>query len=373
MKVLVTDDDADSRELVRYTLATQGIQVIEAAGGAECLERARSERPDAILLDVMMPFMDGPSTLAALRADPATASIPVVLLTASVMPAEVGRLEELGARAVISKPFDPFVLPDRVREILGTMARILPAAPAGGDDMAGLRAQFVRRSEARLEAAARVLARLREAPEDRARLQELMRFFHSLAGVGTSFGFPRLTAVAKEGELECLALLRTDAAPTATEIENWSRLLGALAHELARDPVAAGAVPAPPPAGMATRVAEVLLVSPDAAVADALAPLLLQEGHAARSLATRADAERDLGRSLPDALIVDAELPDGSGYAVIDHLRRQPGGEGVAVLVLGPRSGFLDKVEAIHAGADAYFDKPVDWQGLMRRLLHLLE
>ena len=91
MKVLVTDDDADSRELVRLTLAMHKIQVVEAAGGTECLKVAQETRPDAILLDVMMPFMDGPTTLAALRANPATAPIPVIFLTASVMPSEVER------------------------------------------------------------------------------------------------------------------------------------------------------------------------------------------------------------------------------------------------------------------------------------------
>ena len=111
MKVLITDDDADSRELVRLTLALHKIQVVEAAGGTECLAVAQEARPDAILLDVMMPFMDGPTTLAALRANPATASIPVIFLTASVMPTEVERLKKMGARAVVAKPFDPFALP----------------------------------------------------------------------------------------------------------------------------------------------------------------------------------------------------------------------------------------------------------------------
>src|SRR6266850_6887895 len=120
MKVLVVDDDADSRELVRLTLAMHEIPVSEAASGAECLRVAQDSRPDAILLDVMMPSMDGPTTLTALRANPATASIPVIFLTASAMPSEVERLKKLGARAVVGKPFDPFALPAAVRELLGT-------------------------------------------------------------------------------------------------------------------------------------------------------------------------------------------------------------------------------------------------------------
>ncbi|HUG54736.1 MAG TPA: response regulator, partial [Vicinamibacteria bacterium] len=372
MKVLVTDDDDDSRELVRLTLAMHGTEVIEASSGAECLKLAEEARPDAIILDVIMPFMDGPTTLAALRAHPATASIPVVFLTASVAPSEVVRLEGLGARAVITKPFEPFALPASVREILGTAARPTPSrtTEAEREEMGDLRAEFVRRSQARLEAAARLLARLREAPSDRQPLQGLMRFFHSLAGVGTTFGFPTVTAVAKEGELECLALLHDEAAPSTTELENWTSLLGALAHELAQHPAVAASPGVP---GVVTRLPEVLLVSSDPGVPETLAPLLSQEGHSARHLATRAEAAHALERSLPDALIVDAVLDDGSGYDVIDQLRGRPGGEGVPVFVLSPRGEFLDKVEAIHGGADGYFEKPVDWKALMRRLQHLLE
>jgi len=169
MKVLVTDDDADSRELVRLTLALHKIQVVEAAGGTECLKVAQEARPDAILLDVMMPSMDGPSTLIALRANPATASIPVIFLTASAMPAEIERLKKLGARAVVAKPFDPFALPAAVRELLGTPTALPPSASAsarsGSDGLDELRAQFVRRSQARIDMAARLLGLLREDPD----------------------------------------------------------------------------------------------------------------------------------------------------------------------------------------------------------------
>jgi len=374
MRVLVVDDDADSRELVRLTLAMHKIPVSEAASGAECLRIAQDTRPDAILLDVMMPSMDGPTTLSALRANPETASIPVIFLTASAMPSEVDRLKKLGARAVVAKPFDPFALPNAVRELLGTPPGLPASGPArakaGDDGLDELRAQFVRRSQARTEMAARILGLLRETPADGEHLQDLMRFFHSLAGVGTSFGFPQVTALAKEGELECLAILHGESSLSATEIENWTRLVGALAHELSQPPLPSSAAGR---TGMVTRIPEVLLVSADPAVAATLAPLIEQEGHAARPLATRAQAAHALGQSLPDALIVDAALEDGSGYDVIDQLRALPGGEGVPVFVLGPRGEFLDKVEAIHGGADGYFEKPVDWKALMRRLQHLLD
>jgi diguanylate cyclase (GGDEF)-like protein len=371
VKVLVIDDDVDAREMVRVALGVDGIEVLEAAGGSEGVALARKARPDAIVLDVMMPFLDGPATLAALRADPDTARIPVMFLTASVMPSEVRRLQEMGAVAVLPKPFEPLTLAPRVREALGKAAPVEnPPTPARDEDFEHLRAQFIRRSHAKIEMAGGLLSTLAETPDDTRSLQDVMRFFHGLAGVGTSFGFPRVTALAKEGELECLALIRDQAHPSSSELENWRRLLGALTHELEAAPAGPAAPTVP---GHGARLAEVLIVDSDEAVYRSLAPLLQQEGISSRPLGSEAEARAALQRSLPDGIIVDASLPDGSGYDLIDHLRGLPGGEAVPALMLSPRAGFLDKVEAIHCGADGYFEKPVDWKALMRRLQHLLE
>ena len=95
------------------------MEVVEAASGAEGVQRAKEERPDAILLDVMMPGLDGPSTLARLREDPATASVPIVFLTAKAIASEVDRLRALGAAGVLTKPFDPMTLARELRAALG--------------------------------------------------------------------------------------------------------------------------------------------------------------------------------------------------------------------------------------------------------------
>jgi CheY-like chemotaxis protein len=120
VKVLVVDDAADIRRIARLGLSRVGaMDVLEAASGEDGVRVAIAERPDAILLDVMMPTMDGPATLAALRADERTAAIPVVFLTAHVMAAEVERLRGLGARGVLAKPFDPVTLAAELRRVLG--------------------------------------------------------------------------------------------------------------------------------------------------------------------------------------------------------------------------------------------------------------
>ena len=119
MKVLVVDDEDDIRRIARLSLsAVGGMDVCEANGGAAAVESARRESPDVILLDMMMPGMDGAETFRALREQPESARTPIVFLTAKAVSGEQDRARALGARGVLVKPFDPMALPRLVRELL---------------------------------------------------------------------------------------------------------------------------------------------------------------------------------------------------------------------------------------------------------------
>jgi CheY-like chemotaxis protein len=119
-RVLIVDDDDAIREVVQASLEmVAGWTVAAASSGVEALELATADPPDAIILDVMMPTMDGPTTFARLQADDRTRHVPVVLLTAKVQPAERRRWEALGVAGVLAKPFDPFGLSVQVADILG--------------------------------------------------------------------------------------------------------------------------------------------------------------------------------------------------------------------------------------------------------------
>ncbi len=119
MKVLLVDDEADIRRIAALSLSgVGGMEVAQASGGSEGIRMAREDRPDVILLDMMMPGLDGPATFQALRSDPETSAIPVVFLTAKAMSAEVDRLRALGARGVLIKPFDPMALPRLLRDLV---------------------------------------------------------------------------------------------------------------------------------------------------------------------------------------------------------------------------------------------------------------
>jgi two-component system, OmpR family, response regulator len=113
--ILYVDDEPDIREVVQMSLSlVAGLDVQVCESGERALALLPQLRPDLVLLDVMMPGMDGPSTLQKMRTIPALAKIPVVFMTAKAMPQEVARFRELGAVAVIAKPFDPIQLGNQV-------------------------------------------------------------------------------------------------------------------------------------------------------------------------------------------------------------------------------------------------------------------
>jgi CheY-like chemotaxis protein len=119
-RIVIVDDEADIREIVRHAieLTTDWI-VTEAKDGITALASIQNDPPDAILLDVMMPLMDGKEVFRKLRENSATRSIPTIFLTASLQRSDVRNLEELGPVAVLAKPFDPLELVRSISRLLG--------------------------------------------------------------------------------------------------------------------------------------------------------------------------------------------------------------------------------------------------------------
>ena len=118
-RILIVDDDADLRRLLTLSLERLGgMSALALNGGEDLLEEAASGRWDAVLLDVMMPGLDGPACLERLRQDSRTSELPVIFLTAKGDAAELLRLQELSGRPSLRKPFDPTTLADELRTIL---------------------------------------------------------------------------------------------------------------------------------------------------------------------------------------------------------------------------------------------------------------
>ena len=118
--ILVVDDEPDIRRIATIALERLGgFEVFSRASGEAAIEFVRGVRPAVVLLDVMMPGMDGPSTLAQLRQLTLADPVPVIFLTARVQRHDVDRYLGLGAIGVIGKPFDPLTLPTRIAQLLG--------------------------------------------------------------------------------------------------------------------------------------------------------------------------------------------------------------------------------------------------------------
>jgi CheY-like chemotaxis protein len=119
---MAVDDDHVIRGLLEVNLEMEGHQVITAVDGADALSKVRTERPDLILLDVMMPNVNGWQVAEALKGDPDTRHIPIVFLSARAMEADVRKGTDLGVQAYVTKPFDPIDLMELVNRLIAERA-----------------------------------------------------------------------------------------------------------------------------------------------------------------------------------------------------------------------------------------------------------
>jgi two-component system alkaline phosphatase synthesis response regulator PhoP len=131
-KILAVDDERHIVRLVEVNLQRAGYEVVTAYDGREALEKVQSENPDLVVLDVMMPYMDGFEVLKNLKADPATAEIPVIMLTAKAQDADVFKGWQSGVDCYLTKPFNPM-------ELLTFVKRIFDSLGGGGADGGGSR------------------------------------------------------------------------------------------------------------------------------------------------------------------------------------------------------------------------------------------
>lgn len=183
-RVLLVDDDPDVGALVSLALGQVAGYTVQVCGSSiDALERARSFRPDLILLDVMMPGMDGPETLKALRANETTASIPVIFMSAGADRDHAPQYRELGAMGVIPKPFDPSLLPATLRGICNGHP-IKQSCPKNFDD---LRAAYLSELPEKTDAMTALAAALVAGGWHKPTVESLMHTAHLLAGSSTLY------------------------------------------------------------------------------------------------------------------------------------------------------------------------------------------
>ena len=194
LRILHVDDEADIREVVQISLGFDPGFVTRSCGsGQEALAVALDWRPDIILLDVMMPVMDGPATMSRLRENAQTATIPVVFMTARAQTRELDRFRALGAVGVIPKPFDPMTLAASVRSFV----------PLSDDPFEELRGAFLQRVQKDANGLTRLRLTLQDGGSATDALSGIKHIAHGLAGAAGIFGFAEIsdTAAALEDEV----------------------------------------------------------------------------------------------------------------------------------------------------------------------------
>ena len=216
LRVLHVDDEPDIREVVEISLGLDpDFETRSCSSGLEALAVSANWAPDIILLDVMMPVMDGPATLARLRGNARTAKIPVVFMTARAQTREIDLFRSLGAVGVIPKPFDPMTLAASVRGHV----------PPVGDALDGVRGEFLRRVGRDADSLFECWSA--KEPMSLAVLTRIREISHGLAGAAGIFGYPQLGDAA--ATVEKAVIVRLSGAGTRREVErSLERLLTGL-------------------------------------------------------------------------------------------------------------------------------------------------
>jgi two-component system OmpR family response regulator len=221
--VLYVDDDPDICAVVQATLRlVPGLNVQTADSGERAIDLAYELRPDLVLMDVMMPGLDGPSTFKRMRESALLKRVPVIFMTAKVLPAEIAQLLQLGAIGVIVKPFDPLKLYGELFSLWNNGSTMPRSSESRGPaevqaQIDSLTASFLQRAWADVINLVKLIERAQAG--DRSAFPEIERICHSIHGAGAMFGFPKISA--EGGAMaRILAAVRAGAEPYNSATEN---------------------------------------------------------------------------------------------------------------------------------------------------------
>src|SRR5262245_32146684 len=215
-----------------------------------------------------------------------------------------------------------------------------------------LRVQFVAGCAERFDRIEDFLSEMEAGPSNSRALHDLMVQFHGFTGSGSTYGFPRVTILGSEGERFCDELLKAGRAMDKGDLARCRSLAESLRSEIGQTLAAEPAAPSRSEAMPSSF--DILVVDCESSLRVSVERLALAEGMSVRGAATVGEALEKLGQRLPEGVIVEARLPDGSGYELAERIRSLPGGESLAILMIGEASGFPNRVDAIHGGADGY-------------------
>lgn len=363
-RILMIEDEPDIQAVAQLALeALGGFQVRVCSNGREGVQAAAAFAPDLILLDVMMPGMDGTSTLQVLRTLPQTVATPVVFMTAKVQPQEVAEYHAMGVLDVIAKPFDPMALAETLQTIWGR--HWLATAGAGSAALADV---FVAGLPDKLSAINTGWEQLLRAWDPEA-LTDLRRLAHSLHDTGATLGFDALSAAAR-GLEHALVALDQAVSPNESQRASIARLIGVLKQAPyawdASPPTPAQLPVADTDAGVENRL--IWLVRVDPLLAADLTTQLGYFGYQVQAYKSLQDPLTQTGTSMPSAIITSTDILEAERGSYEQIASGAAQSQLPPLIVISNHGDIAARLRAARAGAAAYFVWPVTTVALIDKL-----
>lgn len=235
-----------------------------------------------------------------------------------------------------------------------------------------LREQFINRSAERLAALEAIIANLPFRPGDASLIKDAHQQFHWLAGSGGVYGFDDVTKFAQNGEEVCDFLLRDRIPASKADSEKLTRLIQLIRQSIHENP-ASEESQVQPKSALSSSKPTVLLADNNSAGLGALIHELHGNGWEVLHAMTLKAAQDLVMQRMPEALIVSIPLVDCPGYELTELLRSFPGGDRIPAIIISQQTDFLDKVQAIKSGADAFFEQPINEKEILNKIKRLRE
>lgn len=251
------------------------------------------------------------------------------------------------------------------------------------DTFDNLKAKYIKRSTDRLTEVLELLDGIYKNPQDKELLRKLSRNFHWMAGSGTMYGFEQVSILGVEAERYCETMLASDRTIDVTTIEKLRTLVSELSTvfftsgELESNRVTqnldATQTSAPGTAGETVPTETALFIDEDGSTFKSLNQNFEEWGLTVKSVKTLNQAMQEILKQMPTVINLAVPVPDGNGYEFVEQVRSMPKGDEPAIIIASKQAGFIDKVRAMHCGADSYYEKPLDYKSVTRRIKYLLD
>lgn len=251
------------------------------------------------------------------------------------------------------------------------------------DTFDNLKVKYIKRSSDRLTEILELLDGIYKNPQDKELLRKLSRNFHWMAGSGTMYGFEQVSILGVEAERYCETMLASDRTIDVTTIEKLRTLVSELSTvfftsgELESNRVTqnldATNANAPSTAGEIVQTESALFIDEDGSTFKSLNQNFDEWGLTVKSVKTLNQAMQEILKQMPTVINLAVPVPDGNGYEFVEQVRSMPKGDEPAIIIASKQAGFIDKVRAMHCGADSYYEKPLDYKSVTRRIKYLLD